>query len=140
VQARQVKLVLAPEDFGGGDNVDGGLVTGTERLARDLGGDLTVEVIVKVNGQARKAPVEVLRRVANFARELGGRHVKDAGVEIVDFANNQTLREWIDLTEFGITRKEKVEIVDGEGNNIRIPSAIVAIRRAISRMERYLGE
>lgn len=122
-----------------GQQVDGaGLFSATQRMGRelDLGPEVDVEVILRIRGRADGATEDTRRTLADRGRDLIGRPVRGAKVEIVDFEPDSTTdRELVDIVKHRMATKEQVSVMDEDGHQVRIPSAINAISRAASRLQ-----
>ncbi|MFC4555747.1 hypothetical protein [Georgenia faecalis] len=137
-EARMVRLQLDATQIDA-EVVDGsGLYSAAQRMGQelDLGPEVNVEVVLRIRGRSDGATEATRRSLADRARELIGRPVRSAQAEIVDFQPDSTNgRELVDLVKHRMATKEKVSVMDDDGHQVRIPSAIDAISRAASRLQ-----
>lgn len=137
-EARMVRIHLDAAQISNAD-VDGpGLYSAAQQIGRelDLGPEVDVEVLLRIRGRSDAATEDTRRTLADRARELIGLPMRGAQAEIVSFEpDSPTDRELVDLVKHRMATKEKVSVMDDEGRQVRIPSAIVAIGRAASRLE-----
>lgn len=137
-EARMVRLQLDADQINSTDVEGSGLYSAAQQIGRelDLGPEVDVEVVLRIRGRSDGATEDTRRTLADRARELIGRSVHGAQAEIVDFEpDSPTDRELVDLVKHRMATKEKVSVMDDEGRQVRIPSAIHAIGRAASRLE-----
>ena len=93
-------------------------------------------MVLRIRGRADGATEGTRRSLADRGRELIGRPVRGAQVEIVDVEPDSiTDRELVDIVKHRMATKEKVSVMDDDGHQVRIPSAINAISRAASRLQ-----
>ncbi|WP_182378294.1 hypothetical protein [Nocardioides sp. WS12] len=138
-EARMVSVRLDPHQIHQG-NIDpnGGLYSATQQLGRDLdlGSEIDVEVILRVRGRSSSATDSTRGRIADIGRNLIGRPIRSGQVELVDFEpESVTDRELVDLVKYRMATKETVSVMDDDGHQVRIPSAINAISRAADRLQ-----
>lgn len=130
VQARLVKLELNSAQLQALD-ADAGLFSAAQQIGQDFGSGVSVEILIKIEGRTRSAPSETLDALGRAGRSLLGRNLEKALVELVEAtADNERDTEMIDLIKQRLSSKQRVRVVDEEGEPIRIPSAITAIHRA----------
>ncbi|GAA3652815.1 hypothetical protein GCM10022237_10910 [Nocardioides ginsengisoli] len=138
-EARMVSLRLDSHQIKQGDiDPNGGLYSATQRLGRDLdiGTEVDVEVILRVRGRSSSASEGTRGYLADLGRALVGRSISGGQVELVDFEpESVTDRELVDLVKHRMATKETVSVMDDEGHQVRIPSAISAISRAADRLQ-----
>jgi hypothetical protein len=129
VEARLVTVRLDPGQFISQDDA-GGLVSYGSAMGREIGGDYQIEMTVKIQGRADHVEPGRLRRLGALGRQLLGRDVAKAVVQVVDLNGDGVKTEMLDLLHYKLARKEKISVTDEEGNPVRIPSALTAIMRA----------
>lgn len=137
-EARMVRLHLDAAQINAADVEGSGLYSAAQQIGRelDLGPEVDVEVVLRIRGRSDGATGDTRRTLADRARELIGLSVRGAKAEIVDFEpDSPNDRELVDLVKHRMATKEKVSVMDDEGHQVRIPSAIIAISRAASRLE-----
>lgn len=136
-EARMVHLVLTPDQIQN-QNIEGsGLYSAAQHLGRelDLGTEVEVEVILRIAGRTGTASEGTRRQVADRARELIGMPVKAAKAEIVELGDGNAVdRDLVDLVKHRMATTQKVSVMDDDGRQVRIPSALNAISRAASHL------
>jgi hypothetical protein len=136
-EARMVSVRLdAAQIYGDGVN-GAGLFSATQDIGRQLnaGPEVDVEVILRIRGRADSASEGTRRWIADRARELIGMNIRGGQAEIIEYTDNeQTDRELVDLVKHKMATKEEVSVMDDDGRQVRIPSAINAISRAADRL------
>lgn len=137
-EARMVRLRLDAAQINGTEVDGAGLYSATQQLGRqlDMGPEVDVEVILRVRGRADSATEGTRRSIADRAKELIGKSFRGAQAEIVDLEPESTTdREIVDLVKHRMATKERISVMDDEGHQVRIPSAVAAISRAASRLD-----
>ncbi|WP_158647906.1 hypothetical protein [Nocardioides houyundeii] len=139
-EARMVSVQLDAGQIYGEQVEGAGLFSATQQIGRelDLGPEVDVEVILRIRGRSDGATETTRRTLADLGRGLLGRRVRGAQAEVVDFDPDSLMeREMVDLVKHRMATKEDVSVMDaeGEGRQVRIPSAINAISRAASRLQ-----
>lgn len=138
-EARMVSLQLDAQQIQQGEvGDDNGLYSATQRFGRalDLGPEVDVEVVLRIRGRSDSATESTRRTLADRGRELIGRSLRGGKVELVDFEpESLNDRELVDLVKHRMATKEVVSVMDDDGHQVRIPSAINAIGRAASKLQ-----
>lgn len=138
-EARMVSVRLDPHQIKQGEiDPSGGLYSAAQQLGRelDVGTEIDVEVILRVRGRSSSASDETRGYLADLGRALVGKPIVGGQVELVDFEpESVTDRELVDLVKHRMATKETVSVMDDEGHQVRIPSAINAISRAADRLQ-----
>jgi hypothetical protein len=138
-EARLVRLRLGPDQLAAIDQ-SAGLYSAAQAIGRDFGGGVQVEVIIRIEGRADRSDIDTRKRIAEAGRQLLGRDLEQALVELVDLDDRgHAESEMVDLISHRLARKEKVAVTDDEGKAIRIPSAITAIYRAADNLRTELS-
>ena len=136
-EARMVSVHLDAGQIYGQQVEGAGLFSATQRMGKelDLGPEVDVEVILRIRGRSDGATEGTRRSLADRGRELIGRPIRGAQVELVDFEPDSTTdKQLVDLVKHRMATKETVSVMDEEGHQVRIPSAINAISRAANRL------
>lgn len=136
-EARLVRLRLEPQQINAAEIDGSGLYSATQQIGRelDLGPEVDVEVVLRIRGRSAGATEGTRRTLADRARELIGLNVRGAQAEIVDIDPESSNRELVDIVKHRMATKEQVSVMDEEGRQVRIPSAINAISRAANRLQ-----
>lgn len=137
-EARMVRLVLTPDQIKNQSIEGAGLYSATQNLGRelDLGTEVEVEVVLRIAGRTGTVSEGTRRQIADRARELIGLPVKAAKAEIVELGDGNAVdRDMVDLVKQRMATSQKVSVMDDDGHQVRIPSAL----NAISRAAKHLG-
>jgi hypothetical protein len=141
-EARMVSVRLDSAQMQAASNeemAEAGLYSAAAQIGRelDLGPEVDVEVILRVRGRADSATEDTRRSLGDLGRRLVGREdMRGAKVEVVNLdQDSQSDRELVDLVKYRIATKEEVSVLDEDGHQVRIPSAVNAISRAVSKLQ-----
>lgn len=136
-EARLFRMKLSAQQLYEGFDPDSGVYSRSQQFGRelDMGPEVDLEITLTLNGNAKSTAESTRRALGDIARSVIGREMVAGKVEVVDLDSGPRVeRELVDLVKHHITTKENVSVMDDEGHQVRVPSAVNAISRAISKL------